>query len=225
MKTVCQIVLCAILVFAMGAGALAQSQSGAQAVELTDSKGDVSPITTSGGEQPGFDVVKLSLTSDGQELHISAELNDPPGSFATSVLVLFFDVDQNPATGAQLNSYGKPKGFEYKGEVQVCIKYENGMTACSGGASKSKPVSRFSGVNLYRYEGQSESGKKRVLDSMGFPGRKPSLQIPITDRFVKSSIDYKDLGAKPGQTMRIVVSEACSVRHKSLFPEITLILK
>ena len=214
-----------VLAFVAAVAAYAQAGAGAVAAELTDPAGDVRPITTNTGQHPGFDVVKLSLTSDGQKLHITADLNEAPGTFATSVLVFFFDVDQNPATGARLSSYGRPKGFEYKGEIQICMKYENGIVACVGGATKSKPVSRFSGVNLYQYgKGSSERDKKRVLDSMGFPGRKPSVQIPIEGRRVMSSIDYADLSVKPGQTVRILVSEACSLRRESLFPEIVLTL-
>jgi hypothetical protein len=99
------------------------------------------------------------------------------------------------------------------------------MVACNGGSTKSKPKSRFAGINLYRLKGPSESNKERVVDSMGFPGRKPSVKTPVTGKQIQTTLEYADLGVKPGQTVRILVSEACSPRSKSLFPEILLTLK
>jgi hypothetical protein len=213
------------LTFALSTGALAETIKASGKIELKDAAGDVTPITTSGKDHPGFDVVKLSITSDGKLINFGALLKDPPGSFATSALVLYFDVDQNPATGARLDSYGKPNGFEYKGELKICMKYENGVVACTGGSSKSKVKSRYAGMDLYRLKGSSESNKESIVDSMGFPGRKPAVKTPVTGNEAKGTLEYEDLGLKSGQTVRILVSEACSPRAKSLFPEILLTLK
>jgi len=209
----------------MSTASSAETVKAAGNIELTDPAGDVSPITTSGKDHPGFDVVKLTISSDGKLLNINATLQDPPGSFATSALVFYFDVDKDPATGARLNSYGKPQGFEYKGELKICMEFENGMAACTGGSTKSKVKSRYAGMDLYLLKGPSESNKERIVDSMGFPGRKPAVKTPVTGKDAKGSLEYEDLGLKSGQTVRILVSEACSQRSKSLFPEILLTLK
>src|ERR1700712_2266910 len=63
----------------------------AGSIELTDPVGDVEPLHSSGDKDyPGYDVVKLTLASDGKTLAVSATLHDPPGLFASDVLELFF---------------------------------------------------------------------------------------------------------------------------------------
>ena len=109
--------------------------------------------------------------------------------------------------------------------LQACIKFDDGMTACNGGSTKAKVKARFAGMDLERFTGASEYNKERIVDAMGLSGRRPSIKTPITGRLVQTSLEYADLGVKPGQTLRILVSEACSPRSQSLFPEIHLTLK
>src|SRR5947208_15564908 len=92
-------------------------QKAAGSIELTDPVGDIEPLHSSGDKDyPGYDVVKLALASDGKTLAISATLHDAPGPFASDVLELFFDTDNQAGTGAQL-VFPKLGGFEYKAEL------------------------------------------------------------------------------------------------------------
>ncbi|MHB8811188.1 MAG: hypothetical protein ACYC9M_14425 [Desulfobulbaceae bacterium] len=107
--------------------------------ELKDAAGDMGPITTSDGEEPPLDVVLLAIKSDGKTLSFAATLNEPPGRFATSPVTAYIDTDNNPATGAKIGFAG-PTGFEYEAELSMCIKYSDGMSACSGGSTSGKPT-------------------------------------------------------------------------------------
>jgi hypothetical protein len=213
------------LAVATGAAA-AEVKSAKGGIELSDPAGDVNPITTSGGSYPGFDVVKLSIKSDGQKITIGATLKDPPPDFASTVLVIYFDTDANKKTGAKLSSFKGFSGYDYMAELQACIEYDNGMKACSGGSSKAKPVARFAAINMVRYPGESENKKEKLVSSLGFPGRKPSAITPIKGKVVQTTLEYADLKVKSGQTIGILVHEACSFRKpENLFPEIRLTLK
>src|SRR6476469_309434 len=95
----------------------------AGSIELTDPVGDIEPIHSSGDKDyPGYDVVKMSLASDGKALAISATLHDAPGPFASDVLELFFDPDNKADTGAQM-IFPKIGGFEYKAQLDACIDF------------------------------------------------------------------------------------------------------
>src|SRR5206468_1309991 len=80
-------------------------------------------------------------------------------------------------------------GFEYTAELSACADYTDGSSACAGG-SKAKPKSHWAAINLSRYKGKKEYEKDTVVDSMGFPGAKPSAKAPITANIVQGSIDY-----------------------------------
>ncbi len=73
-------------------------------VELTDAAGDVGPIQTSNKTYPGFDVVKLSIVSDGKRITVAATLKSPPADFASDAVELYFDIDNSKKTGAALLS-------------------------------------------------------------------------------------------------------------------------
>ena len=61
---------------------------------------------------------------------------------------------------------------------------------------------------------------------MGFGKRKASSKLPIEAKLVQATLDYADLGVKPGQTIRILARESCSDNDlSSFFPEIHLTLK
>src|SRR6476620_8334459 len=110
----------------------------AGSIELTDPAGDVEPLHSSGDKDyPGYDVVKLSLASDGKTLAISATLHDAPGPFASDVLELFFDTDNQASTGAQM-VFPKIGGFEYKAQLDACIDFSDKSSACVGGTSNAK---------------------------------------------------------------------------------------
>ena len=211
----------AVALIAVSAGA--QTRKAAGSIDLTDPAGDVAPIHTSDNvDYPGFDVVKLSVKSDGKQIVFVATLQDPPGSFASRVIELYFDVDNNAKSGASLG-FPPADGFEYTAELSACVDYADGSSACAGG-SKAKPKSHWAAINLSRYKGKKEYEKDTVVDSMGFPGAKPSAKAPITAKIVQGSIDYADLEVKPGQTIRLLIKESHD-KDTGLFPEVLLTLK
>jgi hypothetical protein len=212
------------LTFATASGAEIKKAVGS--IELTDPAGDVKPISTNEGKVPGFDVVKLSISSDGKKITIGATLKDPPGDFASDVVQLYFDTDNNAKTGVkELMFFKGLSGFEYNGKLSACADYVNGGSACAGGMD-SKVKTHFGAINLDRYKGADQSATETVVDNMGFPGRKASSKLPIDKYLVRASFDYADLGVKPGQTIRILASESCSANDlSSFFPEIHLTLK
>lgn len=195
-------------------------------VELTDAAGDATPISTGDKEYPGFDVVNLAFTSDGKTLSIAATLQSPPGEFASDVVELHIDTDNNAKTGADL-TFMKVKGFEYKLVLDACADYTDGASACVGGSSKAKVKKHWAAVNLERFKSADQNEKETVVDSMGFPGSKASPQTPIAGKVVQAAIDYADLKVKPGQTIRILAKESCGYRAEDsgLFPEVLLTLK
>lgn len=209
---------------ALPAGAEVKKAVGS--VELADAVGDVTPITSTDAEYPGFDVVKLALASDGKTLTMTATLKDAPGVFASSAVDLYFDTDNNAQTGAEVGTV-KARGFEFTAELQACADYTDGASACVGGSSKAKVKRHWAAVNLERYKGSDAYDRETVVDSMGFGNRKASAQTPIPATVVQGTIDYADLKVKPGQTIRILAKESCGYKaaDDGLFPEILLTLK
>ena len=194
-------------------------------IELDDPAGDVEPIHGSSGDYPGLDVVHLAIASDGKQIAFAATLKDPPGSFASEVLTIYFDTDNKPETGMQM-TFPALGGFEYKADLDACADYSDKSSACVGGSSKAKPTRHWAGVDLERFKGKGEYDKDSVVDSMGFPGRKASAQVPIPGKVVQGAVDYADLKVKPGQTIRILVREVSAGGNlSSYFPEILLTLK
>lgn len=196
------------------------------AVELKDAAGDMGPITTSEGEEPPLDVTLLSIQSDGKRITLKATLKDNPGRFATSPVTAYIDSDDNPATGVKLGFDG-PTGFEYRAELSLCMKYEGGGEACSG-AVGSKVSARYGAVNLDRFKGKTNYDEKEtVVDSMGFPGSKASVKVPVDGKVVEASFEYADINVKPGQTIRILTQETggAPTDGNGYFPMVLLTLK
>src|SRR5258706_8528636 len=110
------------LLCALPAGAEVRKANGG--IELPDAAGDCSPIHSSERDYPGLDVVKLALVSDGQHLTITATLKEPPGVFASEVVNVYLDTDNNPKTGAEL-TFPPSAGWEYKAELDACADYSD----------------------------------------------------------------------------------------------------
>jgi opacity protein-like surface antigen len=217
------VVMAAALALAFGASA--EVKKGKGSIELKDATGDVNPINTSGGTYPGLDVEKVNISSDGKQLKFDVTLKEPPHNFASSVIEVFFDTDNNPKTGAASMFYKDRTGFNYKGHIDSCIKFDNGMTACTGGSKGAKPVERFAAMGLYELTGKSDAEKKETVSAMGFPGRKAGKKVPIKGKVVTGVLEYADLKVKPGQTIRILMRESCGpIKASSLFPEVLLTL-
>jgi len=221
---------CAALLVTVAAGAAdAKKSAGAikanGSIELTDPAGDVSPIHSSDGvDYPGFDIIKLSLKSDGKQIVVVATLKDPPGAFASEVAEFHFDTDNNPKSGVQF-VYPHIGGFEYDGELNACVDYEDRSSACAGG-SNVKPTAHWAAVKLSRYKGKNEYDRETIVDPLGFPGSKESAKTPITGNVVQGSFEYRDLKVKSGQTIRLMVKESHgNDENGGYFPEILLKLK
>jgi len=215
----------------LAAGALAlpaagQVKKAVGAIELADAAGDCAPIHGSSGDYAPYDIVKLALASDGKALTVTATLAAPPSDFASSVVELFLDTDNNPATGVDL-VYPKAKGFEYRAKIEGCLDSNDGGSACEGGLGKAKVVKRWSGYDLERYKGTDKSDTETIIDSMGFGGHRASPKTPLDGKVVRATIDYTDLKVKPGQTLRILAKESCGygADDGGYFPEILLTLK
>lgn len=193
-------------------------------VELEDPSGDLGPMSTSGGGEPPLDIVALALRSDGQSLSVEATLADPPGTFATSVVDLWIDVDNDPATGIE-PFMDRPGGFELVAEITVCMDYGKG-TACSGSLGD-EVVERWAAVELDRFEGDSATMRKTIIRAMQFPGRRSSERFPISDRVVAASVAYTDLGVEPGQTIRVLAEESggSASEGQAAFPIVLLTLQ
>ena len=127
----------------------------AGSIEFTDPVGDIESLHSSGDKDyPGYDVVKLTLASDGKTLAVSATLHDAPGPFASEVLELFFDTDKKADTGAEM-IFPKIGGFEYKAQLDACIDFSDKSSACVGGTSdaKVKPTAHYAAFDVSRYTG------------------------------------------------------------------------
>lgn len=210
--------------FALVFCALAEVKKGKHSIELSDPVGDVK----NRGGAHGKDVVKLAIVSNGKQIDFIATLKEPPGTYASPVVEIFFDTDNNPDTGAKLwFSDGKMGlGYDYVSKLKSCIKYDNGVTACAG-QSKARVVDRFGVMDLYRYKIHKGKKKKvRVVASMGSKRQKTGKRTPVTGKVVKGVLNYGDLKVKSGQTIRILVWEKdAQIKKPALFPEVLLTLK
>src|SRR5260221_36868 len=107
----------------------------AGSIELTDPVGDIEPLHGSGGKDyPGYDVVKMSLASDGKTLAISATLHDAPGRFASEVLELYFDTDNKAGTGAQM-TFPAIGGFQCQAPPHARMPFNHQNPALTPGPS------------------------------------------------------------------------------------------
>lgn len=207
----------AIIAFSFLLLIAAKPQGPVTIAELNDPAGDVESQSTSEGKRAGFDVVHLQLTSDGKNILVAATLKDPPGTFASSVVTLYLDTDNNKKTGVE-TFWSKKPGFEYQSQVEACIKYADGGSACVGGMS-GKIQSRYGVADVSKF-GANSMEKTSVRSSFDAP------ESPIDGKVVKGSIAYADLGVKPGSVVRIVARESDGPYDATAdFPDVLLKLK
>lgn len=190
--------------------------------ELDDPAGDVEGgMTGSGNQRAPYDIVHLTITGDGKNVLIAATLKEiPAGMFASSVVTLYFDTDNNKATGVSAFSSGAP-GFEYTSAVEACIKYSNGGSACMGGfgGKDVKVQSRYGAADVYKFTGSNWAAKESVRSSLD------AAETPLDGKVLKASISYADLHAKSGQVVRILALESDGIDGAKDFPEVLLELK
>ena len=196
-------------------------------VELKDAAGDLRPMGSSDGEEPPLDIVLLKVTGTGNRLTVTVTLKDAPGNFASDVVRIYLDTDNNPKTGVALVGGDKPTGFEYQAGLYLCMSYDSGGSACSGGLS-GKVTERHGSIELSRFKGTDNFGEKEtVVDNMGFGGRKASAKVPVQGKTVECWVDYADLKVKPGATIRFLAVErgGSPKEGDGFFPEVLLTLK
>jgi hypothetical protein len=196
-----------------------QIQKATHAVEWTDAAGDVESINTSDGKEPGFDVVKLAISSDGTAITFSATIKSPAKpKFASDVVQVYFDTDRNPKTGVT-TFWSKKPGFEYRGALDFCIEYDNGGSACQGSFGGAKIKGYYGAMELGRFA-KDPVNPETVVSALDAP------KVPVKGMVVSASLSYKDLGVKPGQVIRILARESCGgFDEKADFPEVLLTLK
>ena len=197
----------------------AQIVAGRHEIELDDPVGDVQENEG----KPGKDVVKVSITSDGENLHIMAELKENiefylKDQIAGPVIEMHFNTDNNLTTGG-IAFWGKDKkGFEYQVDLVACIQYENGGLACLGGLGD-KIVGFISSYKINKYE-QDKKMPKNIVGALN------STQKEITGKKVEVTLPYSMIDIKSGDRIRISIRESDSYfNDQSYFPEVFFIVK
>ena len=221
-----------VLIGDVGAWQAAAPVKGAGSVDLADPAGDVQPIiyrvsVGDGPERevkhPAFDVVKLAVSSDGKALTFAATLTSPPARAAYEVLEFFVDADNNAQTGITIPAPpAHLTGLEFYGTLENCLEHELFGTMCAG--TEDKPKGHSAIVTLEKYG--KEWMFKEALQSIPASGTvKEPKKVAVTGPLVQASVDYASLGVKSGQTIRLLVREACAATDQGFFPEILLTLK
>lgn len=228
--------LTACLTLAAMIAVVAQTKPSMGSVEFTDGAGDVGPILTVGsaGEKtfPGFDVVKLSIVSDGKQITVAATLASPPADVASSAVELYFDVDNVKKTGAALD-YTEFGGFEFRASLDACVTLSDSVNSCAGASAtpSAKLVRRYAVVSLDRFKGSKETdGREQVVDSAGFFTTIKAPQTPIVGAVVQAALAYDALKVASGRTIRVVIRESSAHptptgTPQGFFPEVLLTLK
>ena len=199
--------------------AFTQILAGRHEIELDDPIGDVEENEG----KPGKDVVKVSITSDGENLHIIAELKENVAFYLTDqmagpVIEMHFNTDNNEATGGIPFWGQEKKGFEYEVDLIACIKYKSGGLACLGAAGSD--IEGFcSSYHLYEYE-QDKKMPKSINSVLN------STQMDITGKQVEITLPYSLIGIESGTRMQIAIRESdSSYDNESYFPQVFFIVK
>jgi hypothetical protein len=203
--------------------------------ELTDPAGDVQPLVYrvsvgSGPEKevkyPGFDVVKLTVSSDGTTIMFAATLTAPPANAAYEVIEFNIDADNNPKTGVTHPDSRLLMGVEFYGTLEACLESSTFGTTCAG--TNPHPAGLTGVVTLEKY-GRDWMFKDRLIDLPAAGTVKEPRKMPIKGPLVQGTVDYASMGLKSGQTIRLVAREfsAGTVDNKGqgYLPEILLTLK
>jgi hypothetical protein len=189
-------------------------------VELSDAAGDVQAR----GDDPGKDVVKVILDTDGKNLNVTVVLAEEAvfylkGHQAGDVIEVMLDVDSKESTGGKPFFYPK-SGFEFQIEVGACIEYENGGMACSGGLQNVKEINYFSTYALQKFTGGSDM--ELISEPFNWKDRGKDIQ----GNRIEVSIPYAAMQLAPGQSVRIAVKENDDATFKEEYlPEVLLTLK
>jgi len=217
-KTMRKLSILLTLFILVTAIALSQTVAGRYKIEMNDPIGDVQE----NDGKPGKDVVKISITSDGEKLQIITELKENVSYYlkdqlAGPVIEIHFNTDNNDATGG-IAFWGKnKKGFEFQMNLVSCIKYKGGL-ACLG-ALEGKIEGFVSSYSIYKYE-QDKKMPKSINNAI------ESTQKEITGKTVEITLPYSEIGIKSGSRIRMFIRESDSTfDDSSYFPQVFLIIK
>jgi hypothetical protein len=173
---------------------------------FTDAAGDV--VGPEDGPAP-LDIVGVDLFSDGEFIVVDVTLNAAPkpvSIFDALVAGVVFDVDNDPKSGGQgfAGMYGNVPGFEFESEIVASVE--------DGAVSKSASASVI-GI-------EPNGNQSSVLRSFDAPA------TPAKGKTYSGKIAYSSLGAKKGQTIRVIVRELSDQGEQAgMFPEALLTLK
>ncbi len=151
MRTMVVLLVCTICTPGLVWGTFEQAKD---SVVIPDPEGDV----LDSGDNPGKDVVNVTMRSDGEQSHVDVTLKQEAsyyldGHHAGDVVLLNIDADGDATTGGEL-AFGKKTGFEYEVGVRAYIKYEAGE-ACAGALTGAKATGFFSTFTIGQF-GQGE---------------------------------------------------------------------
>jgi hypothetical protein len=198
------------------AAAVARVTSVDGRAELTDPLGDVKPIVYrvsvgDGPEKevkyPGFDVVKLVVSSDGKAITFAATLTAPPANAANEVIEFHIDADNNPKTGVTHPDSRLLAGVEFHGALEACLESATFGTSCA--TTDPHPAGHTGVVTLEKY-GRDWPFKDTLFDLPAAGKVKEPRKTPITGAVVQATVDYASMGLKSGQTIRLVAREYCA---------------
>ena len=195
----------------------AESIKATHSFELEDAEGDVSNQS-----DPGKDVVKVSIKTDGKHFFIAVTLKNNikhylEGHKAGTVVQFHLDTDNDQDTGGKI-FWTKNTGFEYLIGIRSCIKYKNGE-ACMG-ALGGPSTGFFSSYSIKKYD-QGGTSANNIHDFMW-----KSPREDISENIVMTQIPYAEIGVVSGQTIRIVIEEKDSKKPKEAYsPDILFKLK
>lgn len=148
----------------------------------------------------GLDVRAVTLESDGTVLTVRVEVDRDIAEYTKAegpgdVLSLLIDVDNDASTGGE--SFRGSAGLEFSAKIYVCKSFEGGEV-CAGDIKGPKVTGYYS-----RYEPSVWSAEKEdfeeIHDFFQWEGGKEDLDGAT----LVSKIPYSEIGAEPGQQIRI----------------------
>ena|GEM_PF-5265217 len=207
-----------LLIFFMSSLASTQILTFKHSLELEDAVGDI----REDNDDIGKDVIKVTINSDGKNLHITAVLKEKISYYlekckAGPVITLHFDTDNDTTTGGK-TVLGKKLGFEYEVGLMACIKYKDGGIACVG--SIGAPIEGYASSFRTKKYKQGEKFPETIRWSTDAPHR------DIEENVVETTFSYTEIAVTSGKSVRIAIREDDSTfDEKSFFPEVVLTLK
>ena len=125
---------------------------------------------------PGFDVVKLVVSSDGKAITFAATLTAPPANAAHEVIEFHIDADNNPKTGVTHPDSRLLTGVEFYGTLEACLESASFGTSCAG--TDERPIGHTGVVTLEKY-GRDWPFKDALIDLPAAGKVKEPQKTPI----------------------------------------------